>query len=152
MFILKKKLLIRIPKLFFISFFLMILQSCSNTTIGQNLSENFDSPSQQDDSQEKPINRNNTLIPNKPRTVVQSNSDVRAKPKIKEFINGNKISNYIPQPYRITIKLSAVNPSAPAERVTKALRTAGLAFEVEKIEIISEQFSSKKSPVQKFRR
>ena len=152
MFILIKRLFSRLPELFFSSFFVIILQSCSNTPIGQDLSQSFDSPAQSDDSQEKPINRNNNLIQNKPSKVVQINPNIRANSKIKELRNEKKNSNYNPQPYRITIKLSAANPSAPAERVTKALRTAGLAFEVEKIEIITEQFSSKKSQVQKFRR
>ena len=39
-----------------------------------------------------------------------------------------------PQPYRLVLKLPAVDPSAPAEAVTKALRAAGLPFEVETIE------------------
>ena len=39
-----------------------------------------------------------------------------------------------PAPYRVTIKLPAADPSAPAEVLTQALRAAGLAFEVETIE------------------
>ena len=39
-----------------------------------------------------------------------------------------------PQPYRIILRLSGANPSAPAETVTEALRKAGVQFEVEKIE------------------
>jgi hypothetical protein len=39
-----------------------------------------------------------------------------------------------PAPYRVTIKLPAADPSAPAEAVTKALRAAGVSFEVETIE------------------
>ena len=46
-----------------------------------------------------------------------------------------------PQPYRITIKLSGANPSAPAETVTKALRRAGVNFEVERIERVDTQSS-----------
>jgi hypothetical protein len=42
----------------------------------------------------------------------------------------------IPSPYRVTIKLPAADPSAPAEVVTEALRAAGVAFEVETIERI----------------
>ncbi len=42
-----------------------------------------------------------------------------------------------PAPYRVTIKLPAADPSAPAEVLTEALRTAGLAFEVESIERVS---------------
>ena len=50
---------------------------------------------------------------------------------------------FTPQPYRVTIKLSAANPSAPAETVTKALRLAGVEFEVEMIELIETQSSGK---------
>lgn len=39
-----------------------------------------------------------------------------------------------PAPYRVTIKLPAADPSAPAEALTEALRSAGLSFEVETIE------------------
>ncbi|MEB3184489.1 MAG: hypothetical protein VKM97_01250, partial [Cyanobacteriota bacterium] len=39
-----------------------------------------------------------------------------------------------PAPYRVTIKLPAADPSAPAEVVTQALRAAGVRFEVEMIE------------------
>ena len=46
---------------------------------------------------------------------------------------------FTPQPYRITIKLSGANPSAPAETVTNALRKAGVQFEVEKIERFDEE-------------
>ncbi len=39
-----------------------------------------------------------------------------------------------PAPYRVTIRLPLADPSAPAEVVTKALRAAGVPFEVETIE------------------
>ena len=39
-------------------------------------------------------------------------------------------------PYRVTIKLPGADPSAPAELVTRALRAAGVSFEVETIERI----------------
>ncbi len=41
-----------------------------------------------------------------------------------------------PAPYRVTIKLPGADPSAPAEAVTRALRAAGVSFEVETIERI----------------
>tara|TARA_Y100000766_G_scaffold101557_1_gene86893 strand:- start:278 stop:673 length:396 start_codon:yes stop_codon:yes gene_type:complete len=50
-----------------------------------------------------------------------------------------------PQPYRIILRLSGANPSAPAETVTKALRKAGVQFEVEKIERFDEESLSKDS-------
>ena len=39
-------------------------------------------------------------------------------------------------PYRVTLKLPGADPSAPAEVVTRALRAAGVPFEVETIERI----------------
>jgi hypothetical protein len=39
-----------------------------------------------------------------------------------------------PFPYRVTLRLPLADPSAPAEAVTRALRSAGIAFEVETIE------------------
>ena len=39
-------------------------------------------------------------------------------------------------PYRVTLKLPGADPSAPAEVVTRALRAAGVSFEVETIERI----------------
>jgi hypothetical protein len=42
-----------------------------------------------------------------------------------------------PSPYRVTIRLPQADPSAPAEGVTEALRTAGIPFEVETIERVN---------------
>lgn len=39
-----------------------------------------------------------------------------------------------PAPYRLTLRLPAADPAAPAEAVTQALRAAGVSFEVERIE------------------
>lgn len=39
-----------------------------------------------------------------------------------------------PFPYRVTLRLPRADPSAPAEAVTRALRAAGIPFEVETIE------------------
>jgi hypothetical protein len=50
-----------------------------------------------------------------------------------------------PRPYRITIRLAAADPAAPAESVTDALRRAGIGFEVETIEKIPSLQSSKKA-------
>ncbi|WP_315858072.1 hypothetical protein [Cyanobium sp. Morenito 9A2] len=44
------------------------------------------------------------------------------------------VKGVTPVPYRVTIKLPAADPSAPAEAVTEALRAAGVSFEVETIE------------------
>ena len=54
-----------------------------------------------------------------------------------------------PQPYRIIIRLSGANPSAPAETVTEALRKAGVQFEVEKIERFNKENVSKNTSLKK---
>lgn len=48
-----------------------------------------------------------------------------------------------PAPYRVTIKLPAADPSAPAEALTEALRSAGLSFEVETIERVTAATGSR---------
>ena len=50
-----------------------------------------------------------------------------------------------PRPYRITIRLAAADPAAPAESVTDALRRAGIGFEVETIEKIPSLQTSTKA-------
>ncbi|QNJ32407.1 hypothetical protein SynPROS91_02039 [Synechococcus sp. PROS-9-1] len=50
-----------------------------------------------------------------------------------------------PRPYRITIRLAAADPAAPAESVTDALRRAGIGFEVETIEKIPSRQASKEA-------
>ena len=45
-------------------------------------------------------------------------------------------SNQPQEPYRITIRLSGADPAAPAEAVTRVLRSADVRFAVERIERI----------------
>ena len=52
------------------------------------------------------------------------------------------------RPYRITIRLSAADPAAPAEGVTEALRRAGIGFEVETIEKVPARELNQSSLVQ----
>ena len=42
-----------------------------------------------------------------------------------------------PAPYRITLRLAAADPAAPAEAVTRALRQSEVVFSVERIERIA---------------
>ncbi len=133
----------------FLVLFLIPLQSCSNTLIGEKLGNSFDT------IENPKISGDNNSKLQKP------NDNKKIKPRIKDdkkenkndfgnFIKDNSISNkdsltqkpvkainktiFNPQPYRIILKLSGANPSAPAETVTEALRKAGVQFEVEKIE------------------
>ena len=135
---------------------LLPLQSCSNTLIGQKLENSFDTTEDSielekttkakdknklkgiekikltkidSDRQTKNIKGNTTkenLISNKDRFSKKSTKSI-------------KTVIFNPQPYRIILKLSATNPSAPAETVTKALIKAGVQFEVEKIERVEEE-------------
>jgi hypothetical protein len=51
-----------------------------------------------------------------------------------------------PAPYRITIQLPSADPSAPAEAVTEALRKAGVAFEVDRIERVNADAQATPTP------
>ena len=135
---------------------LLPLQSCSNTLIGEKLENSFD------------IKENSTIMRNTNKVQAQNKLIEREKIKSAKKeeegdgknIRGNNIKNNLitnkdilskkstksikkeifnPQPYRIILKLSGANPSAPAETVTKALRKAGVEFEVEKIERFDEK-------------
>jgi len=65
----------------------------------------------------------------KPREP-QASKAAAAKPKPPSVATA-------PSPYRVTIRLPQADPSAPAEGVTEALRTAGIPFEVETIERVN---------------
>jgi len=152
----------RLVEKIYIRFFLIVtllpLQSCSNTLIGEKLENSFDLT-------ENP--KNSVKINDKLKKL---NEKITIKSRIKEDKNENEndfanlvketsISNkdrlsqkptkpkkksiFNPQPYRIILRLSGANPSAPAETVTEALRKAGVQFEVEKIERFDEDNLSK---------
>ena len=138
------------------------LQSCSNTLFGEKLENSFD------------INENPTTLKNtikvkdqtKPNEIKKIQLSKKVDDKVNENVRvnitkNNSISNkdrliqksvkskkkviFKPQPYRIILKLSGANPSAPAETVTAALRKAGVEFEVEKIERFDERSISNDS-------
>ena len=157
-----------VEKIFVRSFLivtLFALQSCSNTLIGEKLESSFDIMEKPRTS-EKP-----NIKPQKPTIKLQkSNEKTKIKPILNDdkkenknafanIVNENSISTkdrlstkitkskkktiFNPQPYRIILRLSGANPSAPAETVTEALRKAGVQFEVEKIERFDEKNFSK---------
>jgi hypothetical protein len=129
------------------------LQSCSNTLIGEKLENSFDIT-------DNPLSSAKTINEqNKQNEILKIKSRIRGDKKENENDFGNifkeiptstedrlsqksikspKKTIFNPQPYRIILRLSGANPSAPAETVTKALRKAGVQFEVEKIERFDE--------------
>ncbi len=148
---------------------LLALQACSETTFGQKLADSFDSPATPAAAQQIP----NSKLDQKPATALKEPAkaedalekdkaelDAEAKPTeaaepktIKEELTKAKPANpesapvrsmpADPRPYRITIRLAAADPAAPAESVTDVLRRAGIGFEVETIEKIPSSQSSK---------
>ena len=148
-----------VEKMFFRLFLIATvipLQSCSRTVIGEKLEKSFD------------INENPTIskittnvkVKNKLNEIKNIKSSKKDYQEENENVQANVIKNnsipnkdrlrqkstksinkviFNPQPYRIILKLSGANPSAPAETVTKALRKAGVEFEVEKIERFDER-------------
>ena len=137
----------------FIRLFLIVilipLQSCSNTVIGEKLESSFDTP--QNPRASGDINIKSKKQNEMPKITSRIKVEKKKNEKdLGKIIKENSISNkerlsqkssklvkntiFTPQPYRIILRLSGANPSAPAETVTKALRKAGVQFEVEKIE------------------
>ena len=116
------------------------LQACSGSEFGRQLSESFDTPIDSNfssagvDKSEKNKEKSlpNSVVKSAKNTPIETSQmriTTRQNPKLVR-----PLISLPPQPYRITIKLSKADPSAPAEAVTKALRMAGVSFEVEKIE------------------
>jgi len=152
-------------RLFLIST-LIPLQACSNTQIGEKLENSFDTT-------ENPIVSVNTMKAkdqNKLKEIKKIKSskideDKENKNFKRNITKENSTSNkdrfsqkstksikkviFKPQPYRIILKLSGANPSAPAETVTNALRKAGVQFEVEKIERFDEKLLLKDSSMKR---
>ncbi len=152
-----------VEKIFIRSFLIvtiLALQSCSNTLIGEKLESSFDiveNPKTSGKTNNKPQKpkekikiksilkddkkENKNTFDNIVKENLISNKDRLSKKSIK--LKNKSVFN--PQPYRIILRLSAANPSAPAETVTEALRTAGVQFEVEKIERFDDVDLSKDS-------
>ena len=122
--------------------------------MGEKLENSFDIT----ENPETPRKTNNQ--PEKPNENIKIKSRIKDEKKQNENDSGsivkeNSIPNknrltqkptklikrtiFNPQPYRIILRLSGANPSAPAETVTEALRKAGVQFEVEKIERFDQE-------------
>ena len=152
-----------VEKIFIRSFLiatLFALQSCSNTQIGDKLESSFDivenpkTSEKTNNKQQKPKEKTkikSILKDDKKENknafanIVKENSISNKDRLSKTSIKSKKKTIFNPQPYRIILRLSGANPSAPAETVTEALRTAGVQFEVEKIERFDEEDLSKDS-------
>ena len=103
------------------------LAGCQGTPLGDQLSRSFSSPLPEAPPAAVPTQ------PAEPKKEEEKPVAQKPAPKPPEAPAAPRPSAP-PAPYRVTIKLPAADPSAPAEVLTQALRAAGLAFEVETIE------------------
>ena len=143
---------------------LIPIQSCTNTSIGERLGNSFDSTDNprnlvKSNNKIKKINQKLQIEPKLQESMRENEDDYVRTNKENSILKSTRISQrsiksikktiFNPQPYRIILKLSGANPSAPAETVTEALRKAGVQFEVEKIERFYEKNLSKNSSLKR---
>ena len=120
---------------------LLGLAGCSGTPFGDQLSRSFSAPPPASSSAPS-ASKTTAAAPAVKATAAATKApaDREAEPAKVSAATAARSSRpaplppAAPAPYRVTIKLPAADPSAPAERVTEALRAAGVAFEVETIE------------------
>ncbi|MBM5806136.1 MAG: hypothetical protein FJ056_00305 [Cyanobacteria bacterium M_surface_10_m2_179] len=118
---------------------LLSLAGCSGTPFGDQLSRSFSQP------QAAPVTPAKPASPaTAPKPVAKPVALPTPAPAPKRVAPAAPLT---PAPYRVTIKLPAADPSSPAEAVTDALRSAGVAFEVETIERVPAGAEAAVAPV-----
>jgi len=114
------------------------LGGCSGTRFGDQLARSFSTPEQSPPAAAAPP----AVAPTKPAAAAApapkaaAPSNPSANPSSAASPGPTPAPPGQPAPYRVTLRLPAADSSAPAERVTQALRAAGVSFEVETIERI----------------
>ena len=119
----------------------LLLVGCSSTPLGQQLGASFDAPPPAEPKPAAKLEPAIKPVPPqqpkaeepqaKPEPAVEATPAPEPEPKAEPEQTAEPRD---PQPYRVILRLPSADPSAPAEAVTKALRAAGLPFEVETIE------------------
>jgi hypothetical protein len=113
---------------------MVALAGCSGTPFGDQLSRSFSTPPA---APPTPRPAAPAAAPGKPAGPAAGAAATKPKPATTATPPPRPlraVPSATPAPYRVTIKLPAADPAAPAERVTEALRAAGVSFEVETIE------------------
>lgn len=119
---------------------LLVLGGCSGTPFGNQLARSFSTPASPTPasplrSPDAPVAPGVPLAPASRQAPLAGQPAATPVPGAATGASPAAIANTPqPAPYRVTIKLPAADPSAPAEAVTQALRAAGVRFEVEMIE------------------
>jgi len=115
----------------------LLLSACGGSTFGDALSRSFSRAPAAPAS--PPASAPRTLTPATPAPTTAAPArpaanEPPARPPAAATPESPMAPAVRPAPYRVTIRLPLADPSAPAEVVTKALRAAGVPFEVETIE------------------
>ena len=119
----------------------LLLVGCSSTPLGQQLGASFDAPPPAEPTPAAKLEPAIKPVPpqqpkeeepqSDPEPAAEATPAPEPEPKAEPEQTAEPRD---PQPYRVILRLPSADPSAPAEAVTKALRAAGLPFEVETIE------------------
>ena len=142
-------------KEFFLSIFLILLQSCSGGTIGNFLESSFNDLEKisKDEALQKNLLNKKILVEEnkeiedkkikkveKQENVVKNKNDINlekiTKQKNKKNKNSSKKRKVELQSYKIIFILKDVDPKDPTEEVSTVLSNSDVNFEIEKIERI----------------
>lgn len=126
---------------------LALLQACAGSPVAEELQRSFDAPELTVSGAVEPVPDQPVLDQNlmdRPQEVqgevtVAADSDVDVAPDVEASVDPQLTTRSLqpPAPYRITLRLAAADPAAPAEAVTRALRQSEVVFSVERIERIA---------------
>ena len=115
----------------------LLLSACGGTPFGEALSRSFSrapaAPAAPPATAPRPLTPANPA-PTPASPARPAANEPPARPPAAATPETPVAPAVRPAPYRVTIRLPLADPSAPAEVVTKALRAAGVPFEVETIE------------------
>ena len=119
----------------------LLLVGCSSTPLGQQLGASFDAPPAAEPKPAAKLEPAIKPVPpqqpkaEEPKADPEPAAEATPAPEPEPNAEPEQTAEpRDPQPYRVILRLPSADPSAPAEAVTKALRAAGLPFEVETIE------------------
>ena len=119
----------------------LLLVGCSSTPLGQQLGASFDAPPPAEPTPAAKLEPAIKPVPpqqpkaEEPKAEPEPAAEATPAPEPEPKAEPEQAAEpRDPQPYRVILRLPSADPSAPAEAVTKALRAAGLPFEVETIE------------------
>lgn len=137
----------RQPTLWILPLALLSLAGCSGTPFGDQLSRSFSQPPTTPQGSSKPASSapSKQATSTAPRKPAVASAPAEPAPAVRKPVS--PAAPLAPAPYRVTIKLPAADPSSPAEAVTDALRSAGVAFEVETIERVPAGGDAAVAPV-----